>query len=147
MSASQCPYCLETFSNPYCLGPHTRRCRQRHYVGLSASDFSDDDNSADIENDDGDNDTNVETNNAETNVLPSGLMSIWQLAQRTKHVGARSSVASPPVGMIRYFPDLSADYQYLQNEWDRYTCSVSNLFEPTFWDTFDIVREEPGVCV
>ena len=133
----QRPYCLETFANVYVLGPHKRQCKRRFYTGLSLSDFSDEDS------------TGASAEDSSRTFLHSDSQTdtqttLWNLAQREKH-GVPSYLPFPPVGRNLFYLKYTADYVCLQKAWDEHTTAIATLFDHSFWQTFDIVREQPGV--
>ena len=135
----RCPWCDATFTNIFCLGPHKRHCTKRPHWSLKGNNLQIPSSEMPTKYED------CTTPDSPSATTPDAEhCGLYELAQRDSNVGVQMMVQKPPVGMIAYFPEYTADYRALQSAWEQHTDRVCNLFESTFWDTFAIVREQPG---
>jgi hypothetical protein len=141
--AAICQYCGETFSNPYCLGPHKRRCKSRFDLGVEDTDFSESAESSDQPQPQTSSDQ-PQPQTSSDQPQPQTCPGLWYLAQRQRKVGVETTPPQPPPGMYQYSAALSTDYTFLQKAWSDYTQKVADMCDPSFWETFEIVRQHPG---
>ena len=133
-----CPYCGDTFGNPYCLGPHKKTCKQRFNLVVDDPNFSDSSLSSNS------NGSVSECSNSHPRSVQQIYRGLWYLAQRKQEWGVESTPPPPPPGMYQCVSALSADYTHMQDAWSAYTHDVAGLCHPSFWETFDILRLHPG---